>query len=135
VNHCLEKNVPEADKLEILADGFENSDRKVELLKVPQFMAFLRVDRLLWNNAAYPFIRRHNIPSLQKLLQSLPEKPERKEWINIGGQLIPKTPVQTLLRNIRSGKINGWDDVHAFNSKNSRLYQEQKLQHAFASLL
>ncbi len=81
------------------------------------------------------FIQKHNITSLQKLLQSLPVKPERKEWINIGGQLMPKTSVQTLVRNIRSGKISGWDDVHAFYTKNSKVYYEQKLQHAYASML
>jgi hypothetical protein len=119
----LEKNITEADKLEILADGFENSDRKVQLLKVPQAYVLFKE------------LRKHNIQSLQKLMQSLPSKPERKEWMNIGGQLLPKTSVNTLISNIRSGKINGWDDVHAFYSKNSKLYQEQKLQHAYASLL
>ena len=32
----LEKTIVEADALEIIADGFENCDRKVQLLKVPQ---------------------------------------------------------------------------------------------------
>jgi hypothetical protein len=132
----LEKNIFEADKLEILAEGFENSDRKVQLLKVPQaygifkeLIIYYGVTQLIY------FIQHHNITSLQKLLQSLPAKPERKEWINIGGQLVPKTSVQTLIRNIRSGKISGWDDVHAFYIKNSKVYHEQKLQHAYASML
>jgi Domain of unknown function (DUF4954)/Domain of unknown function (DUF6819) len=132
----LEKNITEADKLEILAEGFENSDRKVELLKVPQAYGIYKELIIYYGvTQLIHFIRQHNITSLQKLLQSLPAKPERREWMNIGGQLMPKTSVQTLIRNIRSGKISGWDDVHAFYIKNSNAYHEQKLQHAFASML
>ena len=132
----LETNISEADKLEIFADGFENSDRKVQLLKVPQAYGIFKELIVYYGvKQLIQFIIQHNIPSLQKLLQTLPSKPERKEWINIGGQLVPKTSVQTLIRNIRSGKINGWDEIHAFYDKNSKLYQQQKLQHAFASLL
>ena len=32
-------------------------------------------------------------------------------------------------------KISGWNDVHAFYIKNSKVYYEQKLQHAYASML
>lgn len=132
----LEKNITEADKLEILADGFENSDRKVQLVKVPQAYGIFK-ELIVYYGVIQLInhIRKHNISSFQKLMQSLPSKPERKEWINIGGQLIPATSVQTLMRNIRSGKIRGWDDVHVFYAKNSKLYHEQKLQHSFASLL
>jgi len=132
----LEKNIPEADNLEIEGDGFENSDRKVQLVKVPQAYGIFKELIVYYGvTQIIGFISRNNIPSLQKLLQTLPSKPERKEWLNIGGQLMPKTSVQTLIRNIRSGKIDGWDDVHANYSKNSKLYRNQKLQHAFASLL
>ena len=132
----LEKNITEADKLEILADGFENSDRKVQLLKVPQAYGIYKELIVYYGIVQLiRYIKKHNIPSLQKLLQSLPAKPERKEWINMGGQLLPQNSLITLMRNVRSGKINGWDEIHAFYSKNSKLYQDQKLQHAYASLL
>ena len=132
----LEKNIEEADKLEILAEGFENSDRKVQMLKVPQAYGIFKELIVYYGmTQLIHFIQRHNISSLQKLLESLPAKTERKEWINIGGQLMPKTSVHTLIRNIRSGKITGWDDVHAFYTKNSKIYHEQKLQHAYASML
>jgi hypothetical protein len=55
--------------------------------------------------------------------------------MNIGGQLIPQPAVQSLLRNIRSGKISNWDDVHAFYRQKSKTYETDKLEHAFASLL
>jgi hypothetical protein len=132
----LEKNIEEADKLEILGEGFENSNRKVQLLKVPQaYRIFKELIVYYGMTQLVHFIQQHNITSLQKLLQSLPAKPERKEWLNIGGQLLPAASVRTLIRNIRSGSISGWDDVHAFYIKNSKVYYDQKLQHAYASML
>jgi hypothetical protein len=55
--------------------------------------------------------------------------------MNIGGQLMPKQVVETLIKSIHSGKIKSWEEVHGFYSKQGELYGEQKLQHAFASLL
>jgi uncharacterized membrane protein YccC len=40
-----------------------------------------------------------------------------------------------LIRQIHSGKIKSWDDVHHSYQKNGNVYKDQKLQHAFASLL
>ncbi|MBK5272390.1 MAG: DUF4954 family protein, partial [Bacteroidia bacterium] len=90
----LEKNIIEADSLEILADGFENSDRKVQLLKVPQAYGIFK-ELIIYYGVMQliSHIRKHKISSLQKLVQSLPANPERKEWINIGGQLMPATSV------------------------------------------
>jgi len=132
----LEKNIVEADALEIVADGFENCDRKVQLLKVPQaYKIFKELIIYYGVTELMLFINKHGISSLQNLLKDLPAQPQRNEWMNIGGQLIPKPSVETLIRNIRSGKINDWDAIHEFYMKNSKIYQEQKLQHAYASLL
>jgi hypothetical protein len=81
------------------------------------------------------FINQNKIGNWQQLWQSLPLRSRRESWVNIGGQLIPKTALDTLIRNIETGKIRNWDEVHNFYNKNSKLYREQKLQHAFASLI
>jgi hypothetical protein len=124
------------DKLEILADGFENSGRKAELIKVAQsytvfkeLLVYYGVSQLL-HFAANP-----HIVSWEKMVAALPLRTKRTAWINMGGQLIPKPAVQTLIKNIHAGKIKSWDDVHRFYQFNSELYAEQKLQHAFATLL
>ena len=44
-------------------------------------------------------------------------------------------PFNTFKKDIYSGKIKSWDEVHSFYSINSQIYPEQKLQHSFASLL
>lgn len=132
----FEKNTKELISLEILADGFENSDRKVELIKVPQAYKLFKEMVIYYGvTQLISFIEQRNISSWQKLLQALPAKPVRTQWKNIGGQLIPETAVKTLIKNIRSEKINGWDEIHDFYNKKSATYTTDKFQHAFASLL
>jgi hypothetical protein len=129
-------NAAEVAKLEILAEGFENSRRKVQLIKVPEachlfkeLIVYYGVTQLI------QFIEHRNITSWKKLTAALPSKPVRTHWKNIGGQLIPEAAVSTLIRNICSKKIQSWDEVHEFYNKKSKMYPSEKFQHAFASLL
>lgn len=132
----LEKNTHEVATLEILAEGFENSNRKVQLIKVPEAYALFK-DLIVYYGITQliNIIGHRKITNWQKLLQSFPAKQLRSEWKNIGGQLIPANAVHTLIRNIRSAKINSWDDVHDFFKKKSSDYQVEKFQHAFTSLM
>ena len=132
----LEKNTQEVATLEILAEGFENSNRKVQLVKITE--AYRLFKDLIVYYGVTQLIKKigcRKITSWQKLLQSLPAKQLRTEWKNIGGQLIPSNNVKTLIRNIHSAKINSWDDVHDFYKKKSSDYQTEKFQHAFTSLM
>ena len=132
----LEKKQSRSAKLEILAEGFENSQRKVELIKVPEAYSIFKELIIYYGvTQLIRFIEQHHITTWQKLVKALPGKPVRDEWKNIGGQLMTATSVNTLIRNIRSGKIKSWDEVHAFYNKKSRLYRDEKFRHAFASLL
>ena len=132
----LEKNTTEVTTLEILAEGFENSSRKVQLVKVPEaYKLFKELIAYYGITQLIIFIGQHKITSWQKLTQSLPKKPLRTDWKNIGGQLMPEPSVKTLIRNIRSAKISSWDDVHDFYNKKSSSYPAEKFRHAFASLL
>ena len=132
----LETIDPVIDQLEILADGFENSGRKVQLIKVQQaytifkeLVVYYGVSQLL------QFIREKNISNWEQFYPTLPLRARRSRWLNAGGQLIPEPTLNTLRKNIQTGKITSWDDIHEFYKTSSQLYQEQKLQHAFASLL
>jgi hypothetical protein len=122
--------------LTVQAPGFENSNRPVVLLKVREsyqiyrnLIVYYGIMRLI------DFIENHRIGKWEDLQAALPQKPVRFSWQNIGGQLLPRQSVDTLLEEIRNNTIEGWDAVHEFYQQNSRLYEEQKLQHAYASLL
>ena len=132
----LEEKNSIIDKLEILAEGFENSQRKTELVKVlSSYGIFKELITYYGISQLVNFIVEQNIKSWEKLLQVLPEDAERDSWINLGGQLLPQSSINTFIKQIHSGKIKSWDEVHRFYQKNSGLYKDQKLQHAFASLL
>ena len=132
----LEKNPAEANSLEILANGFENSKRKVVIVKAGDAYQVFRNLVLYYGTVQLiDLIDRKNIDSWAKLVSSLPTKLVRNGWKNIGGQLIPESAINSLLKNIRSGRIQSWDEVHEFYFKKSNQYYNDKFQHAFASLI
>jgi NDP-sugar pyrophosphorylase family protein len=120
---------------EILAEGMENSNRKVQLVKVTEAY-HLFIDLIIYHGISQliPFIEREKINDFDQLVKKI-GKTVRSEWTNIGGQLIPKPVVSTLVRNIHHGKVNSWDEVHSFYIECGNQYKTQKLQHSFASLL
>ncbi len=124
------------DKLEILAGGFENSDRKVQLVKVnPAYQIYKELVVYYGISQLINFIIQNKIRNWQQLWQALPVRSRRESWVNIGGQLMPKTALDTLIENIQTGKIKSWDEIHNYYNKSSKLYRKQKFQHAFASLI
>lgn len=131
----LETKNPVADELEIIADGFENSKRKVVLLKVPKsYHLFKELIRFYGVGEILKLIEVKKIKSFDGLKEALPKRAARNEWSNVGGQLIPTHNLDLLISKITSGKLKGWDAVHAFYKHESDLYCTHKLQHAFASL-
>ncbi len=132
----LENNPGEAEQLDIRAEGFENSDRPVILQKVPQ--AYRIFKELIVYYGTLQLIRRiedKRIGGWNKLQSSLPLKPERNGWKNIGGQLMPEKALRGLIRDIRTGKTGNWDEVHDFYRQKSGQYTADKFRHAWASLL
>ena len=123
-------------KLEILAFGFENNWRPVVLIKVKEaYLIYKRLVVYYGIKQLLQFIQEHHINSFEALLSSLPKETVRLRWTNLGGQLMHENSVKTLVSDIRNNKIQGWDEVHQFYRKHGALYKEQKLNHAFASLL
>jgi hypothetical protein len=131
-------NDPSLDfkKIQVYAEGFEGSNRPTQIIKVRE--AYTIYKKLVVYYAAEQLVNfssTHSFSSFEELKQALPQVPERLEWINVGGQLLPKISLDNLLTNIKNGDIRGWNDVHHFYQQNGRDYDEQKLHHAYASLL
>ena len=123
------------DKAEILVTGFENTDRKVQLLKVTEaYHIFKELIVYYGITQLMAFIEKEKIGSFDQLIKST-NKAVRNEWINIGGQLAPKPAINRLIRDIHSGKINSWGEVHTFYKVSSEQYPQDKRQHAFACML
>lgn len=131
----LETKAEEISKMEILVEGFENSQRKVQILKVVEaYNIFKELVIYYGMSQLIKWIEKKKISSFENLLTSLPSNLEITQWKNTGGQLMPASGVEYLVRAVRTGKINSWDEVHAYYLKKSRNYSADKLQHALAAM-
>lgn len=131
----LDNNDPVVDSLEILAEGFENSDRKVVLVKVNKcYHVFKRMIRLYGIEELMNFIAAQKNITEEELISLLPFTAKRDQWINVGGQLIASQVFSKFRQGIHNNKIKGWEDVHRFYTEQGETYPSQKFSHAFASL-
>lgn len=131
----LEHSPGEADALEILAEGWENSDRKVRIIKVSQARALFR--ELIAHYAAQQlmrFIREHRVGSHADLLSLVPTAGPLFSWVNAGGQLIRESELEKFIGQIHRGKIRGWEQVHQWYGQQGQNYPMDKLTHALAAL-
>lgn len=135
-HNLLETKNPLIESLEILANDFENGGRPVVLKKVTQSYTIFKELIIYYGiNQLLHFAWKYKLTKWEDFYEALPFRARRTTWLNVGGQLIPQTAVNTLRKDIYNGKIKNWEDVHSFYRINSQLYDEQKLQHAAASLL
>jgi Domain of unknown function (DUF4954) len=124
-----------AEDSDIIASGWENSDRKIRLIKAPQATAIFR--RLIAYHAAtllLTHIQHQKIAGYDDLLKSLPASPALTPWVNVGGQLIRKPELDKLIQQIHNGKIRTWDQVHDFYRRQGEQYPADRLHHALAAL-
>jgi Domain of unknown function (DUF4954) len=113
------------------AEGFENSSRKVRIIKLTKGYAIY--NELIIHYAMEQIvlcIKSNKINSLSALQEFLPENQVPGTWVNVGGQLIKKTSLDKMLNNIRQNQINSWEEIHQFYVRESRSYQSDKLFHA-----
>ncbi len=116
--------------------GFENNARPVSVHKVSEAYHIYK-DLVLYYGIKniIAFANAHSIKSFDELITALPSKPVRLQWANVGGQLLPSASLETLLQKIKNTSVKTWEGVHEFYEENGKVYAEQKLQHAYASLL
>ena len=116
----------------IEVSGFEHSKRKVELVKVGQaYSLFKRFIQYYGSIHIIEFLKNNSFEQLKVKMKDS----QRLEWENIGGQLIEKDAIEQLMSEIKSGKIDEWEDVHKYYHDLSKSYLESKRSHAFASIL
>lgn len=132
----LENEPGVVNSLAVTVEGWENSSRKTELLKVQQaYSIYKELVTYYGTTQLAGWISRKKCKTWQQVQSLLRGLKARTNWKNIGGQLLRETDLQALLRNIRSGKTGNWDEVHAYYHRLSEKYPQQKQEHAVASLL
>jgi len=116
--------------------GWENTNRETEIIKVPQSIAlFKELIRYYGTLELLQHIRNNNFASFDSFKKTLSAKIQRSKWLNIGGQLIQQTEIEKLKRNIKSGKVKSWDELHNFYHQQGEEYAQDKIMHAYTSLL
>lgn len=131
----LDNDDPVVHQLEILAEGFENTTRPVLLIKVAAAYRIYR--ELVVYYAAQQvleYTQTHTIKSWEQLQEIIPAKPVISQWVNAGGQLILRTAIDKLIKQVHAGRVKSWNDIHAFYQQQAAGYGQEKLLHAFAAL-
>jgi len=57
-----------------------------------------------------------------------------KDWVNIGGQIVPAFRVDELRKDIAEGKYKNWDEIHKVYELWDKSYPLDKCRHAWATL-
>jgi hypothetical protein len=129
----LEDKDPVVNELEILAEGFENTKRKVVIIKVLRsYQIFNELIQAYCVNEIITHLKEKSVTGFENVISSLPAKYIANEWMNVGGQLIPESEIKQLVKRIHSSKIKSWDELHEFYKQQESMYCSQKLSHALA---
>jgi hypothetical protein len=119
-----------------IVTGWENTNRETEIIKVPQSITlFKELIRYYGTIELLQHIKNNNFTSFDGFKKTLSAKVQRSKWLNIGGQLIQQTEVEKLKRHIKSGKVKSWDELHNFYHQQGEAYVQDKIMHAYTSLL
>jgi hypothetical protein len=131
----LDKRDPSFSSISFFAGGFENSTRKVRVIKLikaygiyQELIIHYAVGQILLN------AKFRNMNTLAGFQETLPENKNPESWINVGGQLIKKSSLDKLLLDIHQDQVGGWDDIHQFYQREAAHYATDKLNHALDAL-
>ncbi|MEA3500623.1 MAG: DUF4954 family protein, partial [Candidatus Marinimicrobia bacterium] len=118
--------------LEVLGENMEKSKRKVVILKF--YKAYHAYSDMLHFYAVKNLIEylNSNPNSDFSSLKDVLSGKRKTKWENIGGQLIPQEDVEVLRKDIGSGKLKNWNDIHNRYDELWNDYQLEKQKHAYA---
>ncbi len=121
---------------EYFVDGFENGNRKVQIIKLPEALELFKELIIYYSTIQLiEHIRKNNFKSFEELKKSLSTKIQRTQWLNVGGQLMTTTDIDKLKRDVKTNKIQSWQQLHDVYIKTGTNYITAKLSHAYTSLL
>ena len=123
------------DQLEVLGENMEKGKRKVLILKTR--MAYKAYGQMILHYAVkniVNFMEQSPDNTLARLNQMFEGK-RLREWINLGGQLMPGEDVEQLRKDINEGRLNTWEEIHQRYNQLWEHYKEEKLRHSYLSLL
>jgi hypothetical protein len=118
------------------AAGITNSSTPAEIIKVKTSIDLFR--ELITYYCTCQLLCHFEDAGLRtfdELKDKLSVSISRAKWINVGGQLMRETEVKQIRSDIKKGKIDSWDSLHAFYKECADNYTTDKVNHAYTSLL
>ena len=123
------------DQLEILGENMEKGRRQVVILKT--YRAWHAYRDMLFHygmSNLINYLESHADVTLTSMHDELRGE-RRKEWVNLGGQLVQENDLDKMRFDIRNGRLNTWDDIHKRYDSLWESYPLDKQKHAYAVLL
>jgi NDP-sugar pyrophosphorylase family protein len=121
-------------ELEVLGENIEKSNRKTVIIHVyegyhayGQMLHYYAVKNLM------AYMQSNPQSSFSSMCQVLARERER-QWVNLGGQLVPAGDADRIRSDIVAGKLNNWQKIHHRYDELWDAYSLEKQRHAFASL-
>ena len=126
---------PAADVLEILGEDIENSHRPVVIRKARQgYQAYRQMLHYYAVKNLLDYLDTHPSATCDSLSTEL-SGPRERNWVNLGGQLMPAGDVDQLRADIRATKLDSWFAIHQRYDALWHAYPAAQQRHAFATLL
>ena len=131
----LSKKSDKPASLSISKQSFENSHRTVKLLKpVEAYQSYRDYITYYAFDLIIDYCRNNAGIKIEDLLALITKQSIRQVFENVGGQMIPAVELKLLKEKIISYEVISWQQVHEFFVTQGKAYEEQKLNHAIASL-
>jgi len=122
------------ERLKILGEQIEHSRREVVILKAREgYLAYRQMLHYYAVRNLLDYLKESDA-GLAAMGQALAGE-RKKNWINLGGQLILAEDVEQLKTETKSGRLDTWDAIHLHYDELWEKYPLDKQHHAFATLL
>ncbi len=123
----------QAASLEVLGDKMEKSKRKAIIIK--SYEGYHAYEDMLYyyaikNLLDYMCVNRD--ATFASMCEALKGERER-DWVNLGGQLVPAKDADQLRSDIGSGDLDTWEKIHERYDTLWEKYTLRKQKHAFAT--
>lgn len=122
------------NELEVLGENMENSRRKVVILKpYKAYHAYLDMLHYYATKNLMEYMNTNPKVTFGEMCKEL-RCVRQKEWVNLGGQLMPEGDLNKLRSDIGSGELDSWTDIHNEYNDLWKKYGRDKQKHSFATL-
>lgn len=120
--------------LRVLGENMENTRRDVLILK-PYRAYHAYQDMLLYYamKNLMEYMNSHPEASFSSMSKDL-KNGRKRDWVNLGGQIMQKRDLDNLRSDIGSGALNTWEEIHNRYDDLWAKYTVDKQKHAFATL-